>query len=153
MFMPLFILILLCFLSGILLRVWLLKNPGMQAKNIWWRAYTKKILTVWLKMFGFCLVVGLLLLWLDGFIKIPKTNVLFKWIQYLTSLFFGIGVTVIQCDFIGLGFLLIPFRDKSLMKQETQIKMDKRVNQIAVWVVCIVLLVSFILDWIIRLFS
>ncbi|MCE5222843.1 hypothetical protein LLG10_01440 [bacterium] len=103
-------------------------------------------MSVWLKYFVFFVLVGILLLWLDGFIKIPKTNFLFRVIQFLSSFVFGVAVTIIQCDFIGLGFLSIPFRDKSPMNEEIQSQMNKRIPQTAVWIMCIVLLFSILLD-------
>lgn len=147
-FAPLVIIILICFLAGILLRVHFLNKVTLQLRNTWWVSYTKKVMTIWLKFFVFCVLAGILLLWLDGFIKIPKTNLLFKAIQFLSSLVFGFAVTIIQCDFIGLGFLLIPFRDKSPMNEEIQKQMNKRISQIAVWIMCIVLLLSILLDWV-----
>ena len=147
-FAPLIILIVICFLAGILFRVHFLTRVALQLRNTWWVSYTKKIMTVWLKYFVFFVLAGILLLWLDGFIKIPKTNFLFRVIQFLSSLVFGVAITIIQCDFIGLGFLLIPFRDKEPMNEEIQKQMNKRISQIAVWIMCIVLLLSILLDWI-----
>jgi len=147
-FAPLLMIIVICFLAGILFRVHFLNKAALQLRNTWWVSYTKKVMTVWLKFFVFCVLAGIFLLWLDGFIKIPKTNLLFKVIQFLSSLVFGFAVTIIQCDFIGLGFLLIPFRDKGPMNEEIQIQMNKRISRIAVWIMCIVLLLSILLDWI-----
>lgn len=152
MFTPLIFLLVLCFIAGLLLRFGFFRKQRLPLHNVWWQGYAKKIMAIWLRVFAISLVAGILLLWLDGFIKIPKTNFLFKIIQVLTSILFGIAVTVIQCDFIGLGFLLVPFRDKTPMDNEIQRQFEAKVSQIAIWFLLAVLLLSFLLDWGAQLF-
>ena len=152
MFTPLIFLLVLCFITGLLLRFGFFRKQKLPLHNVWWKGYAKKIMAIWLRVFAISLVAGILLLWLDGFIKIPKTNFLFNAILVFTSILFGIAITVIQCDFIGLGFLLIPFRDKTPMDIEIQKQFESKASQIAIWFLLVVLLLSFLLDWGTQLF-
>jgi hypothetical protein len=147
MLTPWIFLLVLCFVAGLLLRFVFFRKQKVQLHNVWWQGYAKKIMAIWLRIFAISLVAGILLLWLDGFIKIPKTNFLFIVLQILTTILFGIVVTVIQCDFIGLGFLLIPFRDKTPIDNEIQRQFTAKTSQFAIWFLLAVLLLSFLVDW------
>ena len=150
---PLIITVILCFGGGLLIRLFLSRNPSLHSNNHWWKRFVIKMMVFWGRLLMITFIGGLLFGWVDGIINLPKGNFLHSLLQTSAVIFFGFVVSILQSYVAGLGFLLIPFREKEDIQSELRFEtFQKKSNQIAVWIVLSVLLLSILVDWIVQLF-
>lgn len=147
---PLIIVAVLCFGGGLLIRFFLSKYPSLHSNNHWWQRFVIKMMIFWGRLLMITIIGGLLFGWLDGIINLPKGNFLHSLLQTCAVIFFGFAISILQSYFASFGFLLIPFHEKGDIQSEFRFEMiHKKMNQIAVWIVLYVLLLSIFIDWIV----
>ena len=149
---PLIITILLCFISGVFVRLYLTGKPSFHIKNQWWKYYVAKMMALWGRLLIYTLIAGLLFGWIDAIINLPPDNPFSILLQTLATVFSGLAITIFQSYFVGFGFLLNPFRENQEMIDGRIIEAaQKRILQISIWIIFSILLLSILVDWINKL--